>query len=299
VIPAPRRLSLVVALSLAGVPLAWAQRDSVSLGPGDHRLWLNVGALRREYLVHLPESYRSGAAMAVVFMFHGSGGSIESDLKGTGWVREGEQEGFVTVFPNGFPDENGMRVWNDGPPPRRSDADDVQFTRAMLDDLAKRLRVDRSRVFAVGFSNGAGLTFRLAAELNDRIAAIAPVAGRLWLTDVTLARATPTLLIIGTADGMLRADSAVGPDQPVMERPGFRRTVARWAGLLGCAVEPRAAGDPGRVKSFSYGTCRAGSELRLLLIDGWEHYWPGGVNPGMEMWAENVIWEFFKKHPLR
>jgi polyhydroxybutyrate depolymerase len=289
---------IVAAVSLGGIPFIQAQRDSLTLGPGDHRLWLTVGALRREYLVHVPESYRARAPIPVVLMFHGSGGSIESDVKGTGWIKKGEQEGFVTVFPNGFPDENGMRVWNDGPPPRRGDADDVQFTRAMLDDLIRRLRVDRSRVYVVGFSNGAGLSFRLAAELNDRVAAVAPVAGRLWLTDMTLKRAVPTMFVVGTADGMMRPDSGFGTE-PAVERPMLRRTLSRWAGLLGCQPEPRAMGHEGRIEAFTYDGCGDGSEFRLYLIDGWEHYWPGGINPGMEMWAENVIWEFFRKHPLR
>ena len=58
--------------------------------------------------------------------------------------------------------------------------DDVGFTRALLDDLATVTNVDAKRVFATGISNGGIMCYRLASELSDRIAAIAPVAGR-WV----------------------------------------------------------------------------------------------------------------------
>ena len=45
----------------------------------------------------------------------------------------------------------------------------------VLDDLAKVANVDAKRVFATGISNGGIMCYRLASELSDRIAAIAPV----------------------------------------------------------------------------------------------------------------------------
>jgi len=35
--------------------------------------------------------------------------------------------------------------------------------------------IDRQRVFAAGFSNGAAMVYRLACERPDRVAAVAPV----------------------------------------------------------------------------------------------------------------------------
>src|SRR5262249_47734669 len=55
--------------------------------------------------------------------------------------------------------------------------DDVAFLNSVLDDLAGRFPVDGRRVFATGFSNGASMTFRLAAERAERLAGVAPVSG--------------------------------------------------------------------------------------------------------------------------
>jgi len=51
--------------------------------------------------------------------------------------------------------------------------DDVAFIGIVLDDLATVVNVDPKRVYATGMSNGGMMCYRLAAELSDRIAAIA------------------------------------------------------------------------------------------------------------------------------
>ena len=66
---------------------------------------------------------------------------------------------------------------------RPRNVDDVAFTRAILDDLETVARVDPRRVFATGMSNGAMMAYRVAAELSDRIAAIAPVGGPMGIEE--------------------------------------------------------------------------------------------------------------------
>ena len=55
--------------------------------------------------------------------------------------------------------------------------DDIAFIGALLDAVEQSVCVDASRVYATGVSNGGGMVARLACELSDRLAAIAPVAG--------------------------------------------------------------------------------------------------------------------------
>jgi polyhydroxybutyrate depolymerase len=253
------------------------------LGPGDHRIWLAVGELRRDYLLHVPAGYDGNRSIPLVLMFHGSGGSSDETASATGWRDKADSETFLAVFPNGFPNTAGMRVWNDGRPATDGRVDDVAFARALLDDLAARFRVDRQRIYVVGFSNGAGLAFRLGAELGDRIASIAPVAGALSVNTVALVRPVPMIFIIGTRDGGFR--------------PGPRSASLRWAALLGCTPPPDSSHD-GRFTFIEYQGCPRNVAAVAYYIDGWEHYWPGGKNRGIEMWAEKVIWTFFVKHPL-
>ncbi|MGE0493705.1 MAG: PHB depolymerase family esterase [Vulcanimicrobiota bacterium] len=46
----------------------------------------------------------------------------------------------------------------------------------MLDDVETQVNTDRSRVYAAGISNGGALAYRLAAQMSDRLAAVAVVA---------------------------------------------------------------------------------------------------------------------------
>ena len=58
-------------------------------------------------------------------------------------------------------------------------ADDVGFVDAIMADVGARLPIDRHRVYASGFSNGANFTARLSVERSNRLAAVAYSAGGL------------------------------------------------------------------------------------------------------------------------
>jgi len=51
----------------------------------------------------------------------------------------------------------------------------------VVEDVARRAPLDRSRVYATGLSTGSMMAYRLAAEALDLVAAIAPVAGSMVL----------------------------------------------------------------------------------------------------------------------
>lgn len=78
--------------------------------------------------------------------------------------------------------------------------DDVEFTRRILDDLAGSTNIDPRRVFATGMSNGGILSYRLASELSDRIAAIAPVGGLMGTQTCSPKRPVSVMHFHGTDD---------------------------------------------------------------------------------------------------
>ena len=132
-------------------------------------------------------------------MFHGSSGNGEQFLRTSGWREQADRSGLVAVFPTGLRYrvlDSGRRVARSGttsslagevdleerPPGYPEDspmpADDVGFVDAIMADLDARLPIDRHRVYASGFSNGAASPPASSVERSTRIAAArTPAAG--------------------------------------------------------------------------------------------------------------------------
>ena len=120
-----------------------------------------------------------------------------------GLNEKADQEGFIAVYPNGTGRLEPMLTWNGGNCcgyAQWNNVDDVGFTRALLDDLAKVVNVDAKRVFATGISNGGIMCYRLASELSDRIAAIAPVSGTMGTLTCNPKRPVSVIHFHGTED---------------------------------------------------------------------------------------------------
>ncbi|MHC5543321.1 polyhydroxybutyrate depolymerase, partial [Singulisphaera rosea] len=69
---------------------------------------------------------------------------------------------------------------------------------------------------------------------------------------------------------------------------------------------PDRADDGTTVQMKSYGPGREGSEVILYVIEGGGHTWPGGKarlpllgKTSREVSANDLIWEFFQKHPMK
>ena len=313
-----KTILLILALTIASLHAA---EPKAPLEPGDHSLTLKVGDLERHYLVHAPPSYDGSKPMPVVIMFHGGGGTARAAMKDTGLADKADQAGFLAVFPEGSPPDpskpgnfkTNPQTWNDGSgrfDAGKKNVDDVAFTRALLDDLSARLNVNPQRFYVTGFSNGSSLAYRLGIELADRIAAIAPVASSgLKIDDATLRRPVPMITIQGTADPRNPLQGGeVNIFGQIQKRPPPRDSVDRWARMLGCPPEPKVLRNAGGVKVLAYGPGKEGSEVVFYVIEGMGHTWPGSRFQMLpeslvgkttdKLRANDVIWEFFEKHPM-
>ncbi len=141
----------------------------------DTTRYIDFNGEQRSYLLHIPSGIDPDQTTPVVLIFHGFGLSGTEMVRITGFNDQADSEGFVAVYPNG----SGSRsAWNGGDCCGEASAnqiDDVGFVRALIEDLSTTITIDRKRVYATGFSNGAIMAYRLACELSDQIAAIAPI----------------------------------------------------------------------------------------------------------------------------
>src|ERR1700694_1857893 len=182
------------------------------LMPGDHTIALRHGGLQRSYIVHVPAP--TGKPPPAVINMHGGGGNAAGQQKYTQMDRLADREHFVVIYPNGAGRGTRFLTWNAGACCAYSTAhqiDDVGFIRAVVEDVARRTPLDRSRVYATGLSNGSMMAYRLAAEASDRIAAVAGVAGAMSLTRFAPKLPVPVMHIHSTQDHIARYDGGFGP----------------------------------------------------------------------------------------
>ena len=194
-VPQHLRLFAIVVLTSCAVtspaPAPGGQANDSDAGPqinlpapvfGRSERSVEVGPETRDYTLYVPESYTHDVDTPVLLNFHGGSGNANGHLRMADLRALSDAENFLLVYPQGSRLETGETHWNPLPPGAegKSDADDFGFVEALLDDLAANYRVDAQRVYATGYSNGAGMSYGLACFLSDRIAAIAPVSGSMY-----------------------------------------------------------------------------------------------------------------------
>jgi polyhydroxybutyrate depolymerase len=271
---------------------------------------VEVDGLTRSYLVHVPPGYDAGKATPVVLIFHGVSGTGAVMAGACGLNTKADSAGFVAVYPDGTGPDRTITYWSAGSRP--AFVNDVKFVAKLLDDLGTAMNVDPKRVFATGMSNGGFMCYKLAAELSSRIAAIAPVAGSLAIENPSPGRPVPVMHFHGTADTMVPFD---GPTEFARKDIKFRSvddTVKTWARLDGCSEEPKTtllpdtAGDGTSVIEKVYGPGKQGAEVVLIEIENGGHTWPGLQPPSdllgkstANISANDLMWDFFQKHPMQ
>ena len=293
---------------------------TTKLAPGEHTRSLQVGEIKRRYVVHVPGKYDTGRPTPVVIVFHGGGGNPQSMIRLTGMNAKSDEAGFIVVYPFGSgPLADNLLTFNGGGCcgyAMQKKIDDVGFTRAMLDDLAKVATVDTHRVFATGLSNGGIMSHYVASELSDRIAAIAPIGGPLMMDACHPTRAVSVMQFHGTADEFAPFKGGFGKGfmggKGVTDFKSVEHTMQSWVKADGCKSEPKVVALPDKnddgmkVTRKTWSGGRDGTEVVLIEIEGGGHTWPGQepiipqLGPStMDISANDSMWEFFQKHPLK
>lgn len=297
------------------LPLLLVMLAADPLGPGDHARTLKVGDLDRNYLVHVPKKYDSNTPTPVVLAFHGGGGNAESMVRFCGLNDKADEAGFIVVYPSGTGRLEKLLTFNGGNCcgyAMQNNVDDVAFVRSLLDDLAMVANIDSKRVFATGMSNGGIISYRLASELSDRIAAIAPVGGPMGTETCSPEHPVSVIHFHGTADEHAPFNGGKGKGLSGTNFFSVDHSIKTWIKANGCSEEPVVtklpdkADDGMTVTKKTYGSGKDEAEVVLIEIDGGGHTWPG-QDPRVkflgkstkDISANDLMWEFFQKHPMK
>lgn len=283
------------------------------LGPGDHTRTLMMGEQKRTYLVHVPKDYDPKKPTPVVLALHGAAMNGPMMVWFSGLNTTADKSGFIVVYPSGT-GTGPFLTWNAGGfkgKMAEGKADDVAFIGKLLDDLSTVVKVDEKRVNACGMSNGGMMCYRLAAELSNRIAAVAPVAGTIAIEESKPKRPVPVIHFHGTKDTFIPFETAKGKTPAFMKLKSVEDSIQTWVKLNGCNDKPKADvlskdGDEMKAIRKTYSGGKDGSEVVLIVIEDGGHTWPGMTPPAGFMGksaknisANDLMWEFFQKHTLK
>lgn len=259
---------------------------------GFHEETVTVQGTSRDYILYVPESYTGSSSVPLLFSFHGFGGDMRDNFDSVKFHEIADANGFILVHPRGTVGSNGKRFWNIT---GQVGVYDLDFFDSMLSKVTGEFSIDTTKVYSTGISNGAYFSFVLACLRQDKIAAIAPVAGGMtsWTTDnCSHSEPVPVLEIHGDADRIVDYDNNV-PD--ALEFWVDRNGTATNATVT--IIKDTANGDPAKVEQYIYGNGTDGSIVKHLKIIGGGHRWPGsGNNDDLE--TSQIVWDFVNDFSL-
>ena len=130
---------------------------------------ITVGERVRTYLLSVPRSYDPSTPLALVFAWHGNGGT-GNYVRQAYALEPAAAGGAIFVYPDGI----ASAGWDPSPTGL-----DVALFDALLDFLTNSYCIDRNRIFSTGVSAGGYFSNLLGNCRGNVLRAIAPVAGGL------------------------------------------------------------------------------------------------------------------------
>ncbi|MDB5219010.1 MAG: hypothetical protein JWO86_6937 [Myxococcaceae bacterium] len=267
---------------------------------GDRSVVLTVDGKARTYDLHVPPGYDATKRTPLVFLFHGYTMTAAQIATATHFAATADARGYIAAFPTGIGTSFNA---GDCCGQALSDmVDDVSFTRAMITSVAGDYCVDAKRTFASGFSNGGFLSYLLACELSDEIAAVASVSGGLRVDAAACKpkRPVPLFHVHGTNDFVVPYDGGgAGNAKPVSVSIDAFKTINGCAAGAGAVVFTKDD-----VSCTKWSGCTAGADVELCTVTGGGHQWPGGdqlpYGPALSanLDTSKAIADFFDAHPI-
>jgi polyhydroxybutyrate depolymerase len=297
----------------------------------NENLTITVGGQARYFRVYQPAGIAANAP--VVIMLHGGSQSMteifDTSAGGTRvWTNVADDEKFLLVVPNGVDgttnNANGnSQSWNDcrtltSANPGFSGADDVTFISELIEWTKKSFSIDNTRVYATGVSNGGMMSYRLATEFNNKIAAIAAfIALQPDPSECpSPSAAMPMMICVGTQDPLM---PFVGGNVSGSNRGSVKssaETLDFWLAVNGVSITDIAqtslpnvnTNDNSYVIKRLFGGSNPNKEIEFYTVVGGGHCMPSISNPlsvasqttigpqNKDMEGARVAWDFLKRH---
>ncbi len=281
-----------ILLSLVVTTIVSAQTVTGSL---DH------DGLTRSYRLHFPPNFDPQESLPLVFNLHGFTSNAFQQEAYSEMNMVADTARFIVCYPNGV-----NLAWNVGWS-FGSTADDIGFINAMIDEFAENYNVNTNRVYSCGMSNGGFMSYHLACNLPERIAAVASVTGSMVpgsIENCTPAIARPIMEIHGTADGTVPYGGNANVALPI------ESVVDHWVTINDCLLVSDTTdypdidtGDNSTASRIDYSDCGGDKVVSFIKVFNGAHTWPGASitflgTTNQDFNASSTIWNFFNRFSI-
>ncbi len=262
--------------SLPVVPSAGCGKPRPNLGTASSPIAITQ---YNHFYVKLPNNYDPNTPYKLTFVFHHSSsdtnGIISWGERSSGLEQQGALSTSIMVYPRARQTSgSGWRGW------------DEPMFEPLYNKVTSELCVDKSRVFALGYSSGGDYTSLIGCEHGDKLTAIVPVATKdvagfpLNVSQRNCKDKVAAIVIHGAKD------SAVGAQ-------GGPATTNFYRTLNGCSAESDPV--PGYTDSLSncvkYRGCQAGGEVFFCNHNNPEY---SNTYHGYPPFTGKMAWDYFK-----
>ena len=256
--------------------------------------------IMRKFRLYVPNIYTGTSAVPLILNLHGYTSNAAQQQGYGNFMPIADTANFLVVHPDGRA-PLGSTYWNAG---FGGTENDVLFMSDLIDSLKLNYNIDLNSVYSCGMSNGGIMSYYLACNLPNKIAAIASVTGSMLKSWYTCAptRPFPIMEIHGDADATVNyfGDATFAPIDSV---------VKKWRVHNNCSVTPTTFSvtnisltDNSYAVNYKYSGGTNGSSVELYRVFGGSHSWPGAfpfiANTNQDFNASVEIWRFFRQFKL-
>lgn len=254
-----------------------------------------INGIYRQFIIYVPSIYKSSQPTPLIFNFHARNSNAWKQMRYGDFRKISDTANFIILHPQGLKDNSGVTHWSLG----HSKIDDIGFLISLYSYIVSNYNINLDRVYSTGMSNGGYMSYYLACNMSDKIAAIASVTGAMgsfMQLNCRPTHPTPILEIHGT-------DDVIVPFNNIINGINY------WRDYNNCNLKADTTYIPNfnledlsTVEHIVYSNGNNNVSTELFKIINGEHTWPGakrlkGVT-NYDINASIEIWKFFSRYDI-
>ena len=255
----------------------------------------------RNAIVYLPRNFNPSENLPLVINMHGFLTTSQFQFDYTQFHKLADTARCIVIYPDGI----DLR-WNSGTFFFvSSTVDDVGFLGDWMDRAAVLYNADLKKVYSMGYSAGGFMSYKLACDATNRVAAIAPNVASMVndnLNTCVPARPINIAAFNGLSDPITPYTGIPG------NFPGIDSIKHFWQIKNNCDVVPQIDTLPDirvdgtKVVRYSYRNCGQQIQQVFYKVINGGHVWPGAANIFFDVLGKTTLdismnseaWNFFK-----